>query len=409
MKKHLTFLLILLASFYTSSNEISTVSEDSSLQKTKEIANSFFKAYQVNDVKISPNGKFIALMQNIGNLSQLVLLNTQTFKKSLIIDDKFDDPISITDFYWIDNTSIILEAYIRGKGRALLLSKLAIDNSELKGIKNKYLLEDVFLANSLPDVKDKFIVGKWNEGKTSLYRLDISQKSLQGQLRSKYKLNKRAPNATHWLTNSHGSIILGYGFDESKSKNRVWINDLKSKSWQVIWEGEEKTTFKPVLVSKDNRTLYVLSNEHDDLVALYEYDLVNKTYREKVYENTNVDLNSAIISTDKNIVLGVSFIEDGFVKRTYFSEIDKILDGTLKVAIVESKPYIVDFNLDKTIAIVETSSSTDPGTYHLFKIDTMDLIKFSSKAPWLKKYDLATSQMIKSKSIDGQYRESYLT
>ena len=148
MKKHLTFLLILLASFYTYSNEVSTVSEDSSLQKTKEIANSFFKAYQVNDVKISPNGEFIALMQDTGKLSQLVLLNTQTFKKSLIIEDTFDDPISITDFYWIDNTSIILEAYIRGKGRALLLSKLAIDNSELKGVKNKYLLEDVFLANS---------------------------------------------------------------------------------------------------------------------------------------------------------------------------------------------------------------------------------------------------------------------
>ncbi len=409
MKKHLTFLLILLASFYTYSNEVSTVSEDSSLQKTKEIANSFFKAYQVNDVKISPNGEFIALMQDTGKLSQLVLLNTQTFKKSLIIEDTFDDPISITDFYWIDNTSIILEAYIRGKGRALLLSKLAIDNSELKGVKNKYLLEDVFLANSLPDVKDKFIVRKWNEGKSSLYRLDISQKSFQGQLRSKFKLNKRAPNATHWLTNSNGSITLGYGFDESKSKNRVWIKDLKSKKWKVIWEGEEKITFKPVLLSKDNKTLYVLSNEHDDLVVLYDYDLVNKTYRKKLYENTNVDVNSAIVSTDKNKVLGVSYIEDGFLTRTYFADIDKILDVELKLAVDESKPYIVDFNLEKTIAIVETSSSTDPGTYHLFKIDTMDLIKFSSKAPWLKKYDLATSQMIKSKSIDGQSIESYLT
>ncbi len=409
MNKYLTFLLILMASFYTYSNEARTASEDSSFKKTQEIANSFFKAYQVNDVKISPNGEFIALMQDTGKLSQLVLLNTQTFKKSLIIEDKFDDPISITDFHWVDNTTIILEAYIKGKGKALLLSKLAIDNSEFKRVKNKYLLEDVFLVNTLPDVKDKFIIGKWNEGKTSLYRLDISKKSFRGQLRSKYKLNKRAPNATYWLTNSNGSINVGYGFDESNSKNRVWLKDLKSKKWNVIWEGEEEITFKPVLLSKDNKTLYVLSNEHDDLVALYEYDLVNKTYIKKVYENTNVDLNSAIVSTDKNNVLGVSFIEDGFIKRAYFSEMDKILDGALKLAIDESKPYIVDFNLEKTIAIVETSSSTDPGTYHLFKIDTMDLIKFSSKAPWLKKYDLATTQMIKSKSIDGQSIESYLT
>ena len=409
MKKYLTFLLILITSFYTYSNEFHSFSEDSSLQKTQEIANLFFKSYQVNDVKISPNGEFIALMQDTGKLSQLVLLNTQTLKKSLIIEDKFDDQINITDFQWIDNTSIILETYIKGKGKALLLSKLVINNSEFKEVVNKYLLQDVFLVNSLPNVKDKFIIGKWNEGKTSLYRLDISKKSFGGQLRSKYRLNKGAPDATHWLTNFNGDITVGYGFDESKSKNRVWLKDLKSKKWKMIWEGKEEVTFKPVLLSKDNKTLYVLSNEHDDLVALYEYDLINKTYRKKVYENTNVDLNSAIVSADKNNVLGVSFIDDGFIKRTYFSEIDKILDGELKLAIDKSKPYIVDFNLDKTIAIVETSSSTDPGTYHLFKIDTMDLIKFSSKAPWLKKYDLATTKIIKSKSIDGQSIESYLT
>lgn len=83
-----------------------------------------------------------------------------------------------------------------------------------------------------------------------------------------------------------------------------------------------------------------------------------------------------------------------------------MLDVKLKVAVDESKPYIVDFNLVKTIAIVETSSAIDPGTYHLFKIDTMELIKFSSKAPWLKNYDLGSSRVIKSKSDDGQYIES---
>ncbi|WNC69930.1 prolyl oligopeptidase family serine peptidase [Thalassotalea nanhaiensis] len=409
MKKFIIFLLVNLTSFYAYSDELTNVSEDSPPQRVKEIANSFFKAYQVDDVKISPNGEYIALMQNTGNLSQLVLVNTRSFKKSLIIEDKFNDPIDITDFYWIDNSSIILEAYIRGKGSALLLSKLTIEQSELIKLENKYLLEGVFLANSMPSVKNKFIVGKWKEGKTSLYVLDLSQKYFQGQLRSKFKLNRRAPDATHWITNTRGSITAGYGFDENESKNKVWIKNLKTGKWNVIWEGEENTTFKPVLVTKDSKTLYVLSNEQDDLISLYTYDLVEKKYIEKIFENTSVDVNSALVSTEKDEVLGISFVEDGFLKRTYFSEIDKILDVELKEAVDESKPYIVDFNLDKTIAIVETSSTTDPGTYHLFNIDTMELIKFSSKAPWLKEFDVGTSQVIKSKSIDGQNIESYLT
>ena len=266
--------------------------ENSHIQKTKEIAISFFKAYQVNDVKISPSGEFIALMQVTDELSQLVFLNTKTFKKSLIIEDKFEDPISITDFYWVDNASIIMEAYIRGKGRVLLLSKLTIENSELKAVKNELFLEGYFLANTLPDLDQQFIVGKWSEGKTSLYKLDISKKSFNGQLRSKFKLNKRAPDATYWLTNSNGIITLGYGLDENESTNKVWIKDLKSKKWQVIWEGKEEIRFTPVLLSSDSKTLYVLSNHQDDLVSLYEYDVVNKSYRKKIYENISVDLSS---------------------------------------------------------------------------------------------------------------------
>ncbi|ACA88517.1 alpha/beta hydrolase family protein [Shewanella woodyi] len=409
MKKYLTTLVLVFISFYTFSNELVTISEESHIKKTEKIANSFFKAYQVNSVKLSPDGNFILLMQDTGTLSQLVLLNTETFKKSLIIEDKFDDQISIEDFYWIDNSSIVLEAYIEGKGRGLLLSKLIIDKLELKGVENKYLLDDVFLSNPLPDVKNKFIVGKWDEGKTSLYRLDISREGLKGQLRSKFKLNKRGPEATHWLTNSNGIVTVGYGVDENKSKKRVWVKDLKSRKWDLIWEGEEKFTFQPVLVSKDNKTLYILSNEQDDFISLYEYDIVDKTYKEKVYDNVGFDIHSAIVSIDRENILGVSFIEDGFLKHIYFSEIDKVLDGALKLAIDESKPYVIDFNLKKTIAIVETSSSIDPGTYHLFRIDSLELIKFSSKAPWLKQYDLGSSQVIISKSTDGQSIESYLT
>jgi hypothetical protein len=62
----------------------------------------------------------------------------------------------------------------------------------------------------------------------------------------------------------------------------------------------------------------------------------------KIYENTSVDVSSAIISADNEQVLGVSFVEDGFIKRVYFSEIDKILDGILKISVDESIPYIVN-------------------------------------------------------------------
>lgn len=380
-----------------------------STNRAEEIANDFFKSHQVGDVKVSPDGKFIALMQSTGRASQLILINSSNFKKSLIMEDKFNDAIDIIDFTWIDNNSIILEAYVRGKGRALLLSKLSVKRAKLIGVENKYLLNGVFLANPIPKVKNKFLVGKSVDGNTSLYSMDITKNNLLGQLRSKYKLNKKAPKAQNWLTDTRGKLTLGYGLDKAENKNKVWVKDPKSKKWKLVWSGEQSITFKPVLISRLSNTIYVLSNEQSDLISLYEYDFAKKSYIKTIYESPNTDINSVIVSSDKKTILGVSYIEDGFVKRSYFSEVDALLSNELKLAMDESTPYIVDFNLDRTIAVVQTSTSTDPGTYHLFNSDTKELIKFASKAPWLKSYTLNSSQVIQSKSVDGKYIESYLT
>jgi dipeptidyl aminopeptidase/acylaminoacyl peptidase len=405
----LTIAILFLFTTPSFSGEKKVIAENEIISTSEKIANSFFKAHQVSNAKISPDGKNIAVMQESGSLSQLILLNTNTFKKNIILSDKFDDSIDIVDFNWIDNASIVLDLQVKGKGSVLLLSKLLFNESQLSSIKNEYLLNDVFLVNPLPNVKDKLIVGRWGDNKTSLYKLDVSNKSMPKQLQSKYKLNKRSPDSTHWLTDSNGNVIVGYGFEESVLKNRVWIKDLERKKWDLVWEGEEKTTFRPVLVSNENKVMFVISNENSDLTALYEYDVVGKKYIEKIYGNENVDISSAIVSLEQESILGVSYVEDGFVKNTYFTELDGIIDSAIKDAIEESKPYIIDLSQDKKIAIVETSSSTDPGTYHLYKADSMELIKFSSKAPWLKEYNLGVSKVVKSKSTDGQYIESYLT
>lgn len=405
MMRLLIFLIAVLSIF--SQN---LIANDQSLVRTsQEVAGSFFKAHKVESVKVSPNGEYVVLVQNIGNRTQYHLLNTTTFERDLIIHDRSNDQIDIIDYYWIDNQSIVYEAYIHGKGRGLLATDITLKDGKVENIRNRYLLDGVFMVNSMPGVKNKFIVGKWSNDKTSLYKFDISKDALEGQVRSKHRLNKRGPKASYWLTNDKGGLAVGFGLDRGDDKNKVWIKPKKSKKWKTVWEGDSDIVFRPVLMSENNKTLYVLSNEKDDLVALYEYHIDTKSYGQKIYGKSSVDLSGALISSDTKSLIGVSYIEDGFLKRTYFSELDKVIDGALKVAVNESTPYIVDFAIDKSVAVVETSSSNDPGTFHLYRVDTMELIKIASKAPWLEEYELATSQIIKSNSKDGQEIESYLT
>lgn len=402
----------LLAAQPEQAQEPEVIQEESTAGKSEEIASAFFKAYEVTDAKISPNGKFVGLMQKVGNTDRLVIMSTDTLKTWTIVGPNDDELIEgfpdirrrFDDFYWVDDRRIAL----RFRASTSLI-KIGFWKSELVSLEEYMRLGGVFLVNTIPAVANKIIVGKWSDGKLSLFKVDLSENSLRGQLRSKYRLNKRAPDATYWLTDSYGNLTVGSGFDEDDSKRKVWLRDPKKNRWRVVWEGSEEATFRPVWLSPDRKSLFVLSNELDDLVTLYKYDLAEKKYLEKIYGSDSVDVAGALVSRDGSTVLGVSLIQDGYVSRIYFNEIEQVFSHYINSAVEESRPYIVDFDATKSIAIVQTSSSTDPGTYHLFKTDSMELTKIAARAPWLDAYKLAASRVIKSTSTDGQEIESYLT
>ena len=373
------------------------------------VANTFFKAYKVNGAKISPKGKSIAYTESTGKQSTITLLDTESFKKYSLLENKFNSATKIADYHWIDDQTIVVELHANGKGRILMAINLTFDNGVLTGIRHKHLLDNVYVQSPLPRVKNKFLVSRWSEGVSSVFKIDISGKSIEGQLRSKFKLNKRAPKAKNWLTSSTGALILAYGVDGDDNLNKVWLKSTKKNKWKQIWQGSDKDKFQPVLLSKDRKTLLVISNEKDNYSALYKYDLVNQQYLEKVYGVKNTDIDGAIVNIDKDEVIGVSFVRGGFTNYKYFNKLEGYLSKSLSDSVTESYPYVVDYSLDKSKLIVQTSDSTDPGTYHLFDVAQWELIKFASKAPWIKEYKLEASKVITSHSSDGQEIESYLT
>lgn len=377
--------------------------------KAALIAETFFQTYQVSQSKISPNGHSIVFIEESKNVSNLILLDSNTFKRYVLLKDKFDDAIDIISYHWIDNKTVIVSSYVKGKGRILLAINLTFDATGLTAIRNEYLIDNVFMVNELPKIEDKFVVGRSKEGKTSLYTLDISKKNIASQLRSYYKLNKYGPPADNWLTDANANIRLGYGFDESDNKNKVWYKKGNRNSFKLIWEGAESVEFLPVLVSEDNSSLFVISNAEGNYKALYKYDIEARQFVQKVFEVQDTDLTSVIYNTNKDEILGVSYVQNGFVQHSYFNSLEKTFELNLTQSFNESNPYIVDYNLDKDMLIIQTSDSTDPGVYHLYDVKKNELIKYATKAPWFKQFNLANTQVINSISADGQKIESYLT
>ena len=375
----------------------------------KALANDFFKMEQVGSAKISPNGNYVSYKQKTGMKEQLILMNSSTGKKALILEDKYNDNINLYSYYWIDNEAIIVDSYINGKGRMLILCKLTFKDNQVASLDTKFLVENVVLLDPLQKEQNKFLAKKWVDGKAYLFRLDITGKSMSGQFKKSLRLNRKAPENPDWLTNSYGQVVVGFGHNEEDDVNRAWLKRPRSQKWDIFWEGNSDTVFKPVLISGDQKTLHVLSNENSDLICLYKFDIELKAYSEAIYCHNSYDIKSVITDNEKGEVLGVSIIEDGFYQTIYFNKLDRLLDVTLKQELSQTLPYIIDYSLDKRVMLVATMSSSFPGEYHVFRPETSELIKFATKAPWLEKYALGDTQVIRSTSSDGQAIESFLT
>ncbi|MFC4701155.1 alpha/beta hydrolase family protein [Glaciecola siphonariae] len=409
-------LVILLSSFISVLTDAVSATENENVhvaatakRDVANIANDFFRIQQTKSVKISPNGAFVTYRQRTGTHEQFIVTNTRTGLSKALIVDKFNDALQLDDYYWIDNESIIIQAFISGKGSAVIHSQLVFSDNELSSVNTKMFVEGVTILDPLRDQENIFLAKKWINERAYLFKLDVSSKSTAAEFKRNKRLNLRAPKNPHWLTDADGNIVIGYGHDDEDRVNRAYLKPLKKRKWEVFWEGDLDTVFKPVVVSRDRKTVYVLSNENSDLICLYTYNVDSKTYMDEVFCHDSYDINSVITSSDKSEVLGISILEDGFLQTLYFNSLDQGLDLALKQEFETSIPYIVDYNADKSVLIVETTANSNPGDYFIFDVGNMLLTKFASKAPWLEKYNHSESRVVRAISSDGQEIESYLT
>lgn len=375
---------------------------------TDEVVKDFFRAEKVSSAKINLSGNFIAMKEQTGKTFSIVIIDTQKYKKFVIYKGDRSNT-TLVNYHWIDEQNIVVELYAEGKGRILAALELTFTESNVTAVNQRFLVENAFVENPLPHLKNKFLVSRIYKKGLSVYKVDLSKSAIEGQLRTKYRLNKKAPNASQWLSDNYGNLNVGFGYDKKDKINNVWLRQADKSKWDLIWQGNDENTFEPVLLSEDRTKLFVISNEKDDVNTLYSYDLESKSYGEKVYQIDGVDLESAILSFDKKEIIGVSYTKNGVANNEYFNTLESSLDKALEQSFSDLNPYIVDFNTNKNIFIVQTSDSTDPGTFHIFKTKSWELLKFASKSPWLGKYELQHSQLIKSKSVDGLQIESYLT
>lgn len=210
------------------------------------------------------------------------------------------------------------------------------------------------------------------------------------------------------LVDSDGKPRVVTGTNK-KDETEVYIRSLASKEWTELPQQLFGSTFAPIAVTKDNKSLYVFDNKGKDKAGVFKLDLASGNY-EAVYTDPLVDVTMVSRTADLRSVYGLR-VDDGFPAYALLTsafEEAKVFKKLL-AAFPSEQVTITSSTKDGKKWLAAVSSDINPGTYYLYDHEKVSLTKLADRNPHLTGKTMAMMEPIKFPSFDGKEIHGYLT
>ena len=368
-------------------------------------AKDIFQSSLYYSIDSNPEGSLITYLERLEEGQRLMLLNLQEDSLQILLNDQAAE---INHYNWIDNDTIVINRTNSNFQQSLSQLSLNFIDNQLSNIYQRPLIDNAIVVDTLPYREDRVLVKQFLEKKSYLYNLNLSARNISGQLRNRYKLNRLAPSAEHWLSDTSGKLRIGFSSPRHGS-TMVWFRPDESKRWELIWKGRKHSTFRPILFDDDKDQLMVLSNHERDFVELLNFDIASQSFTEVLLKIPGYDIESVELNKKRDSILFASYTQDGNHRRHYMNELGDFLSESLKRDLNTPNIWVVDSSLNDKIVIALKRDGKNPGIFYLFDTRKWELTEFADTQPWLSQFQLGDTQAISSSSSDGLKIESYLT
>ncbi len=364
------------------------------------ISRDFFRNPNIFPPQLNSSGSAMLIKKADAGSYRLVVMNTKTKKEYEVTSLSQRSRFTITDIQWIDDNTFSYHKYHSHRGVKLFVYDLSKDFE----ITNRVMLENTLVFHSLARQEDRFIAARYKYRQAELFRINLKNSDLDGQFRSKKKINKGRLKEGEWLLGSSGRPNVNWG--QNDGKNKVYVRKTRKSGWKLIWDNSIETTFIPIKYIEDERTLIVVSDKDDGYRKLYQFDVDKEEFKGVLYQRKSTDLKGVITDFYDEKIIGYTYVQGGEIKQVYLEDLGSIEASDEGKA---SKSYITGYNENKDKIIYLTGSIDEPGQFFLFDRSLGEKIELGKVRPWLDKYKLGRSSVIRSLSSDGLAIESYLT
>ncbi|MCB1552413.1 MAG: S9 family peptidase [Xanthomonadales bacterium] len=368
----------------------------------------FFKFAEFRDIRISPDGKYLAATVPDEETQALVVFTRKDRKITGVA--RFTDGREVSSFSWASNTRLAFTMNDRQgslvrpvqRGELLFMNVQGKETAAYAGGSRA-----TQLTHALPEDPDNVIVTDYlpsarrEEAETILYR--VNAKTAKGRL----IVQSPVPNA-YFLVDHEGNPRVAAG-TRGFQKGEIHYYDLDTKEWRLIYEeAKSNRTIQPVRMHRDGKRFYALVSETSGPSGAYLIDPQGKL---ELFERDAVsDPTDTVISTDGNSLIAIDFL--AAAPRRVYVDTDhpdaKLLAG-LEKAFPNQWVDLTSSTLDGKLVVFLVSSDRNPGEFYLFDRESGKATYLASRIEWLKPEQLSEMKPISFKARDGVEIHGWLT
>ena len=382
----------------------------------------YLKRDMYEEVKISPNGEYLAVTVPLEDRTALAIMRRSD--KKITSKTVGSEHSLVDDFWWANNERVVVAMARRmgtqdapystgelhavnvdGSKAMLLASPYGINDSPAGGIVRMNFEAAVYLIDPLDnDERDILVSARpvTTDPQTHVERMDIYN-------RRRSSVASAPVRRASFSIDNAGEVRFasGAGYD---NVTKLYYRDGRGKDWRLINdEAQTELVVRALGFSKDDKTAYLVSEMPGGPDAVFAYDPVTDK-RTPLIRDPIADPWGIIERLDSREPAGVWFMTDRLRSR-FFDEASPTarLYRSLEKAFPDQAVVVTSTTSDGRLAILKIWSDRNNGDFYLFDTGTKQADLLYSQREWFDPAKVPPSRAIQVTARDGMKLHGYLT
>ena len=378
---------------------------------------------EVEEVTLSPSGKYLAFLKNIDGETALVTLPVEGGKAQVVITSN-NEKFRMAHYYWVGDERLLISVRFPEKrygvdtveGRLIAINR---DGSNLQGelFQRRPYGFDGGARNANPQFQDQIVGFFANDSKHVLVSLGLDDPihpavySVDVESGSRQKVQNNWAGITRWMADENGNIRIGVA--ELDSPPRVLVKPRMADDWITpkafeIWTRVGKV-INPLGFDAQSDNLYFAA-DYQGKLGIYRLNIAETNANPALLKyDPKYDIGGKLIySANPGRAIGAYYAADE-LKAVYWDKAGDLLQRRLNKVLPGKSNFIVSSSQDGNLDIVWSSSPTQPPQYFLLNQKANQISLLSETYPKLKPASLSETRSIHFKARDGLQLTGYLT